>query len=81
MILMKSPFTAVRLYEQGVTFSALNVGGLGMSPGRKKVNQDISISREEYQALKTLHGQGVTITFLTAPGEKSRDFSQIPDNL
>lgn len=78
MILMKSPMTARRLYDAGITFNALNIGGMGMGPGRKNVFKNTSISKEEYQVLKSLQDEGVKITFLSVPGEKSKDFADLP---
>jgi mannose/fructose/N-acetylgalactosamine-specific phosphotransferase system component IIB len=78
MILMKSPMTAKRLYEAGITFNALNIGGMGMGPGRKNVFKNTAISKEEYQVLKSLEDEGVKVTFLSVPGEKSKDFADLP---
>jgi mannose/fructose/N-acetylgalactosamine-specific phosphotransferase system component IIB len=77
MILMKSPTIAKHLYEAGVTFASLNIGGMGMGPGRKNVFKNTSISKDEYQVLKELQDKGVKITFLSVPGEKSKDFTEI----
>jgi D-glucosaminate-specific PTS system IIB component len=78
MILMKYPKTARQLYDAGITFDALNIGGMGMGPGRKNVFKNTSISSEEYQVLKTFADDGVKITFLSVPGEKSKDFNDLP---
>ena len=78
MILLKSPVVALRLWEAGVRFMALNVGGIGIAPGRKKVFQDISLSVEEYNMLRQMFLNGVKITFLSVPGEPSKDFTDIP---
>ncbi len=78
MILMKYPKTARQLYDAGITFSALNIGGMGMGPGRKNVFKNTSISKEEYDTLKTLQDHGVKITFLSVPGEPSKDFANLP---
>ncbi len=78
MVLMKYPKTARMLYDAGITFPALNIGGMGMGPGRKNVFKNTSISSEEYQVLKSLQDDGVKITFLSVPGEKSKDFADIP---
>lgn len=78
MILMKYPKTARQLYDAGITFAALNIGGMGMGPGRKNVFKNTSISKDEYDTLKTLQDDGVKITFLSVPGEKSKDFADLP---
>ena len=78
MILMKYPKTARQLYDAGITFSALNIGGMGMGPGRKNVFKNTSISKEEYDTLKSLQDDGIQITFLSVPGEKSKEFKDLP---
>jgi len=77
MVLLKSPLAAKRLYDGGVKYSALNVGGIGNAPGRKNVFKNISASGEEIAILKYLMDKGVEITLLTVPGEKSKAFSAL----
>ena len=77
MVLMKSPMTAKRLYEAGIEFDALNIGGIGMGPGRKKVFKNTSISKEEYDVLGELKEKGVQITFFSVPGEPSKKYEDI----
>jgi D-glucosaminate-specific PTS system IIB component len=78
MVLMKYPKTARQLYDAGVTFDALNIGGMGMGPGRKNVFKNTAISKEEYDTLKSLHDDGVKITFMSVPSEKSKQFKDLP---
>jgi D-glucosaminate-specific PTS system IIB component len=77
MVLLKSPLTAKRLYDGGLKYSALNIGGIGSAPGRRNVFKNISASQEEIAILSHLMDQGVKITLLTVPGEKSKAFSDL----
>lgn len=77
MVLLRSPQVALRLYVGGVRYTALNVGGLGIGPGRRPLFRHIAASDEEIAALKALAEQGVDITFLTVPGEKARSFAKL----
>ncbi len=77
MVLVKSPHVAHRLWTGGVTYSKLNVGGLGMAPGRRTVFKNIALSDEEFALLRDLHARGVQITLLTVPGEKAKDFADL----
>ncbi len=77
MVLLKSPEAARKLHDGGVEYEALNVGGLGSAPGRKSVFKNISASEEEMATLAYLMREGVKITFLTVPGEKSKRFSEL----
>jgi len=77
MVLMKSPKTARRLFDSGIRFSHLNVGGIGAGPGRKSFFKNISMSEEEKDILKSLVKDGVRITLQTVPGEKTADFASL----
>jgi mannose/fructose/N-acetylgalactosamine-specific phosphotransferase system component IIB len=81
MVLMKSPQTAHRLYDGGLEYSTLNIGGIGSGPGRKNIFKNIAASKEEIVILRYLLDQGVEITLLTVPGEKSKAFSDLADKL
>lgn len=77
MVLLKSPQVAKRLYDGGLKYSALNIGGIGSAPGRKNIFKNIAVSEEESTILKYLMDKGVEITLLTVPGEKSKAFSDL----
>ena len=81
MVLLKSPQAAKQLYDGGVRYSALNIGGIGNVPGRKNIFKNIAVSEEEVAILKYLMGKGVEITLLTVPGEKCKAFSDLADKL
>ena len=77
MVLLRSPQAARQLFDGGVRFTHLNVGGLGAGPGRKLVFKNISMSDEEKEILKSLVRDGVRITLQTVPGEQCVDFSSL----
>jgi D-glucosaminate-specific PTS system IIB component len=77
MVLVRSPLVAQQLYAGGVTYSKLNIGGLGMAPGRRPVFKNIALSDDEFAILQNLQARGVEITLLTVPGEKARDFADL----
>ena len=77
MVLVKTPKVARALFDGGIRFSHLNVGGIGGGPGRKSVIKNISMSEEEKAVLKSLIKDGVKVTLLTVPGEQSLDFASV----
>lgn len=79
MVLLRSPQVARRLYEGGVRYTALNVGGMGRGLGRRPLFRHIAASDEEIAALKVLAEQGVDITLRTVPEEKARSFKDLLD--
>jgi mannose/fructose/N-acetylgalactosamine-specific phosphotransferase system component IIB len=81
MVLLKSPLAAKQLYDGGLEYDALNIGGIGSGPGRKNIFKNIAVSEEEVAILKYLMSKGVEITLLTVPGEKSKSFSALVNKL
>lgn len=81
MVLLKSPLAAKQLYDGGLEYNALNIGGIGSRPGRKNIFKNIAVSEEEVAILKYLMDKGVEITLLTVPGEKAKSFSALVDKL
>jgi D-glucosaminate-specific PTS system IIB component len=81
LILVKSPRVAEQLYQGGVKFKTLNVGGIGAAPGRRSVFKNISMSNGEVETLKRLMAEGVEITLQTVPGEKRVAFASLVGRL
>ena len=81
MVLLKSPQAAKQLQDGGVKYSTLNIGGIGGRSGRRNIFKNIAASREEIAILRQLLDQGVKITLLTVPGEKSKDFVDLVSRL
>ena len=81
MVLMKTPESALRLYEAGLSYTQLNIGGIGNKPGRKNIFKNTAVSPEEVSILKQLLDKGVTITLLSVPGERSKDFADLAGKL
>lgn len=77
MVLLKSPKTARQLFDGGIRYGRLNVGGIGGGPGRKSFFKNISMSEEEKAILKSLVKDGVKITIQTVPGEQTADFASL----
>jgi mannose/fructose/N-acetylgalactosamine-specific phosphotransferase system component IIB len=81
LVLLKSPRSAEQLYAGGVKFKALNIGGIGAAPGRRRVFKNISMSGEEITTLQCLMAEGVEITLQTVPGEKCVAFASLAGKL
>jgi len=77
MLLLKSPDTARRLYEGGLTYKTLTIGGLGMGATRKPIFKNIALSKIELKILKDLSIQGVKIILQRVPGEKPQSLWDI----
>lgn len=81
MVIVRSPKVAQRLYEGGVRYDRLNLGGLGNAPGRRNIFKNIAASEKEIENLRYLDEQGVRITLHTVPGERSMEFGDLKQKL
>ena len=69
LLLLKSPQVALRLLDEGLSLSQLNVGNLASAPGSVRVLGAISLTRAHAAALDALDARGVDITFQSTPDE------------
>ena len=74
LVLLKSVAAAVRLHHLWPLVS-LNVGGIGMAPGRALVWRSIAASPQEVAALQRLRAQGVDVYFQMVPGDTKQVLS------
>lgn len=70
IVLLKGPGPAVQLFEAGFRYSRLNVGGIGVAPGRKKLYRNIAASPQEVEMLKRLAAAGVQVQFRIVPEDR-----------
>ena len=71
MIIVKVPLTLKRIMDAGINIPKINIGGMAMTAGRKKLFQNISASPEELQILKEMINKGVTVEIQIIPAAKT----------
>ena len=54
IMLAKTPAPYVMMAESGICLDKVNIGGMGIKPGRKTIYKNISASEEEVSQLKAL---------------------------
>lgn len=69
MILVRDPAAARQLFDAGVRYRRLNVGAVGQGPGRARVGRQVSLTREEWEALRYLEQAGVDVALQALPSE------------
>lgn len=70
IILVKTPVTLKSIIDAGVKIPAINIGGMGMSAGRKKLFKNISATKEEREVLKDFVDRGIDVKIQIIPAEK-----------
>ena len=77
MVIVKVPHTIKRLMDNGIEFDFLNIGGMGMSAGRKKLFQNISASEEERAIFHELISRGVKVEIQIIPAQGNYDLAKV----
>ena len=77
LLLVKTPQTALALFQGGVPMTLVNVGNIAAGPGRKRVFKSISLGPEHITALDTLAECGVNIIFQLVPDDTRGDWRVI----
>lgn len=77
MVIVKVPQTIKSLMDAGIDIDFVNIGGMGMSVGRKKFYQNIATSPEEDAILRELIGRGVRVEIQIIPAYKKVDVAAL----
>ena len=70
-VIVRSPAAALAIREQGVAFTALNVGSMGMAPGRRRVHRSVAASQDELEELRRLEELGVRVVLQAVPEDRA----------
>ena len=77
LVLTRTVNTIEKLVENGVSIPELNVGGIGMKPGRTTIYRNIAISEEEKEIFKKLISNGMKITVQIVPTDTITDIEKL----
>jgi PTS system mannose-specific IIB component len=67
IILVKTPDVLEKISEGGVELKSIVIGGMGITPQRKRYNKSLSASDEEVACMKRLMQKGIAMTFQLVP--------------
>lgn len=71
LVLAKTPATFYRLVQAGVPIREVNLGGTGIDETRKPFFKNISLSREEVDAVDGLMSGGCRVYYQLVPDQKA----------
>jgi len=70
IVLVKYPDVAEKLFETGISFKELQVGGIGANAKRKKIYKNISMTDEEMESCKRMKQSGINVYMQVTPDDK-----------
>jgi PTS system mannose-specific IIB component len=79
IILVKSPLILKPLVEGKLLNKEINVGGIGMGPGRKRLYKNISVSQEERQCFKDFISSGIEVFMQIVPDDNKIAIERVLD--
>ncbi|MHC5216920.1 mannose/fructose/sorbose PTS transporter subunit IIB [Enterococcus sp. LJL128] len=61
MLLFTNPEDIERVVRQGVAISAVNIGGMSFSKGKKMITNAVAVDARDIEAFQYLDAQGITL--------------------
>ncbi len=77
LMLVRSPQTALKLLDQGLEFSELNVGGLASGPRTTRLYKSVSATPEQITALRRMQDRGIRVYFQMVPDERPVEMAEL----
>ncbi len=71
MILVKVPKVLEALIDGGIKIPKIILGGMGLTPQRKKFNKNVSASTDEIECMKRIIQKGVSLYYQLVPSDKA----------
>lgn len=73
IVLVKTPIVINNLINNGLEFDKVNVGGMGMTNGRKILFRNISVTDEEMEIFRKFIKKGIDVKIQIVSTEKEYD--------
>ena len=77
MLLVTTPVTLLKLVDCGISLELVNVGGMGVGPGKKYLTPAVAVDSEQEQAFKELKERGVKMQVQIIPSECPLSMNEI----
>lgn len=73
LVLIKTPDIALKMLEQGLNVTQVNIGNMSNTAERKQFKRSVSLSPQELDTIHSLINQGVNVTARMTPDEAETD--------
>ncbi|RYL91670.1 PTS sugar transporter subunit IIB [Sporolactobacillus sp. THM19-2] len=74
LMVVETPRDVLRLMDDGVEVSQVNVGGITYKEGMTLISEAVSVSKEDIEAFKELDERGVKLILQQLPNTSATDF-------
>ncbi len=76
MVLFKNIKTVFNVWQQGIDFANIQIGGLGAGPGRKAIYQNITLDKDDYELLEKM-SSSINIYLQATPEDSKKPYLSV----
>lgn len=77
LFLVRGPKEADSLLMSSEKIKSINVGNLNMRKGKKKILDNLWLSKEDYNAILSLMDKGIDLEYRTLPNDSSQNLKEL----
>lgn len=77
LVLFGDVKTAYDSYMKGFSYKTLQIGGIGLGPGKKKVFGPVSMSEDEAKQINEIESKGVKVYFQETPNHSVTEWDSV----
>jgi mannose/fructose/N-acetylgalactosamine-specific phosphotransferase system component IIB len=77
ILLFSNPADALRALRAGLSCPAVNIGGMRVLPGKRRLMDVLAVSDDDLDALQGILGQGVRVDIQTVPTDRPRPLEAV----
>ncbi len=77
ILLFSNPTDALRALKSGLQCRTINLGGMHVVPGKRKLREVLSVDDADIGSLREILARGVTICIQSVPNEKPQQLSKV----
>ncbi|RYL93836.1 PTS mannose/fructose/sorbose transporter subunit IIB [Sporolactobacillus sp. THM7-4] len=74
LMVVETPKDVLRLMDEGVEVTQVNVGGITFKEGMTLISEAVSVSQEDVKAFQELNRRGVKLVLQQLPNTQASDF-------
>lgn len=77
LVLTRTPDAMLGLIDAGIELPKVNIGGMGIGPGRSTLHRNVAVSDDELATLREIQSRGLTVELQMVPNDKAIDLSKL----
>lgn len=77
MLLFTNPTSVLRMVEEGVKITSVNIGGMSFKEGKKQITNAVSVNDQDIASFKVLHEKGIELEIRKVDSDTKIDLMSV----